>query len=292
MKGRRRLRCRTMNVEAFAPAKVNLTLHVTGRRADGYHLLESLVVFPDVGDRLSFAPADTLSLEVCGPLADGVPTDGRNLCIRAAQLFGTGNGAHITLEKHLPHGAGIGGGSADAAATLRGLSALWGLPLPNAAEASALGADVPVCLAAPKARVMRGIGEVLEPAPSLPAFTMLLVNPRVETPTGAIFAALVARGGIENPPMPEMPAGFAGLAELALWLKRTRNDLEETAADFAPIGAVKSAIEAQPGCALARMSGSGSTCFGIFASAGPAEAAAAAIRRAYPDWWVAVGAVS
>lgn len=281
-----------MSVEAFAPAKVNLTLHVTGRRSDGYHLLDSLVVFPDVGDRLSFAPAEDLSLEVCGPLAEGVPTDGRNLCLRAALLLGTTKGALITLEKHLPHGAGIGGGSADAAATLRGLSALWGLPLPTADRAAALGADVPVCLFAPKAMVMCGIGEVLRPAPVLPAFSMLLVNPRVETPTGAIFAALASRGGIENPPMPEMPAGFADLTELAVWLRLTRNDLERAASDFAPISDVKSAIEAHPGCALARMSGSGSSCFGIFASAGPAEAAAAAIRRAYPDWWVAVGAVS
>lgn len=281
-----------MSVEAFAPAKANLTLHITGRRADGYHLLESLVVFPGVGDRLRFAPSDDLSLEVCGPLCEGVPIDGRNLCLRAAQLLGTGKGVHITLEKHLPHGAGIGGGSADAAATLRGLSTLWGLPLPSAAGAAQLGADVPVCLAAPKAMVMRGIGEVLRPAPALPAFTMLLVNPRVETHTGAIFAALASRGGIENPPMPEMPAGFTDLAELALWLRLTRNDLERAALDFAPIGAVKSAIEAQPGCALARMSGSGSTCFGVFASATPAEVAAAAIRRAHPDWWVAVGAVS
>lgn len=281
-----------MSVEAFAPAKVNLTLHVTGRRADGYHLLDSLVVFPDVGDRLSFAHSDDLSLDVCGPLAEGVPTDGRNLCLRAAQLLGTGKGARITLEKHLPHGAGIGGGSADAAATLRGLSALWGLPLPSAVEASALGADVPVCLAAPRAMVMRGIGEVLRPAPALPAFTMLFVNPRVETPTGAIFAALASSGGIENPPMPEMPKGFADLAELALWLRLTRNDLERAASDFAPISEVKSTIEAQAGCAFARMSGSGSTCFGLFASATPAEAAAAAIQRAHPDWWIAVGEIS
>ena len=281
-----------MSVEAFAPAKVNLTLHVTGRRADGYHLLDSLVVFPDVGDRLSFAPSEDLSLEVCGPLAEGVPTDGRNLCIRAAQLLGSTKGARITLEKHLPHGAGIGGGSADAAATLRGLSALWGLPLPTADKAASLGADVPVCLAAPKAMLMRGIGEVLRPAPALPAVTMLLVNPRIETPTGAIFAALASRGGIDNPPMPEMPAGFADLSELASWLRLTRNDLEGAASDFAPIGGVKSAIEAQPGCALARMSGSGSTCFGIFASVGPAEAAAAAIRHHHPEWWIAVGEVS
>ena len=281
-----------MSVEAFAPAKVNLTLHVTGRRADGYHLLDSLVVFPDVGDRLRFVLASTMSLDVCGPLAEGVPTDGRNLCLRAAQLLGTGKGARITLEKHLPHGAGIGGGSADAAATLRGLSVRWGLPLPTADRALAQGADVPVCLAAPKAMVMRGIGEVLRPAPALPTFTMLLVNPRVETPTSAIFAALAYRGWIENPPMPEMPAGFADLTELVVWLKLTRNDLERAASDFAPISDVKSAIEAQPGCALSRMSGSGSPCFGLFASAKPAEAAAVAIRRAYPDWWVAVGAVS
>ena len=281
-----------MHVEAFAPAKVNLTLHVTGRRADGYHLLESLVVFPDIGDRLSFAPSDDLSLEVRGPLAEGVPTDERNLCLGAARLLSSSKGARITLEKHLPHGAGIGGGSADAAATLRGLSRLWGEPLPEAAEVAALGADVPVCLAAPKPMVMRGIGEILSPAPALPSFAALLVNPRVETPTGAIFAALAASGTIKNSPMPEMPASFATLSDFARWLRLTRNDLEEAASGFAPIGEVKAAIEGQAGCAFARMSGSGSTCFGLFESAARAEAAAAAIRRSYPEWWVAVGAVS
>jgi 4-diphosphocytidyl-2-C-methyl-D-erythritol kinase len=281
-----------MTVEAFAPAKVNLTLHVTGRRSDGFHLLESLVVFPDIGDRLSFAPAEDLGLEVRGPMAEGVPTDERNLCLRAARHLSLSKGARITLEKHLPHGAGIGGGSADAAATLRGLSQLWDLPLPEAIKAAELGADVPVCLAAPKAMVMRGIGESLSPAPALPSFSMLLVNPRVETPTGPIFAALAASGSINNPPMPEMPAGFASLVDLTGWLRLTRNDLEQAAADFAPIRALNAAIEAQHGCAFARMSGSGSTCFGLFENTALAEAAAAAIRRSCLDWWIAVGAVS
>ena len=281
-----------MTVEAFAPAKVNLTLHVTGRRSDGYHLLEGLVVFPDIGDRLSFAPSDDLGLEVCGPMAEGVPSDGRNLCLRAARHLSPSKTARITLEKHLPHGAGIGGGSADAAATLRGLSQLWGLPLPEATKVAELGADVPVCLAAPKAMIMRGIGEILSPAPALPSFSMLLVNPRVETPTGAIFAALAARGSINNPQMPEISSGFASLADLARWLRLTRNDLEEAAAGFAPIHEVKAAIEAQRDCAFARMSGSGSTCFGLFENTAHAEAAAAAIRHSHPDWWIALGAVS
>ncbi len=281
-----------MSVEAFAPAKVNLTLHVTGRRADGYHLLDSLVVFPDVGDRLSFAPSDDLSLEVCGPLAEGVPTDASNLCLKAAKLLSSAKGARITLEKHLPHGAGIGGGSSDAAATLRGLSELWGIPMPAPAAAVSLGADVPVCLAAPKAMVMRGIGEILRPAPLLPTFSMLLVNPRVETPTAGVFSALAANGRVDNPPMPGMSEGFANLADLVGWLRVTRNDLEAAASEFAPIGDVKAAITAQPDCAFARMSGSGSTCFGLFENATSADAAASAIQRSHPEWWVAVGEVS
>lgn len=127
-----------MTVEAFAPAKINLTLHVTGQRADGYHLLDSLVIFADAGDRLTLSPADDLGLTVTGPRAAGVPADGRNLVLKAAALFGAGRGAAITLEKHLPAAAGIGGGSSDAAAALRGLAELWGLPLPDAASANAL----------------------------------------------------------------------------------------------------------------------------------------------------------
>ena len=281
-----------MSVEAFAPAKVNLTLHVTGRRADGYHLLESLVVFPDVGDRLTFSEADTLSLEVSGPMADGVPTDASNLCLRAARLLGGTRGARISLEKRLPRGAGIGGGSSDAGATLRGLAKLWTVPLLSPAATVSLGADVPVCVGAPKAAVMSGIGEVLSPAPEMPPFAMLLVNPRVATPTGAVFAALAAKGDMAAQPMPRMPIRFRDLEDLVRWLKTTRNDLEEPASEFAPIGAVRAAIEAQADCAFARMSGSGSTCFGLFESRPQADAAAEAIRRSHPEWWISVGDVS
>ncbi|TCO73002.1 4-(cytidine 5'-diphospho)-2-C-methyl-D-erythritol kinase [Rhodovulum euryhalinum] len=272
-----------MTVEAFAPAKINLTLHVTGQREDGYHLLDSLVVFADAGDRLGFAPAGNLTLTVTGPRAAGVPSDGRNLVLKAAALFGAGRGAAITLDKHLPAAAGIGGGSSDAAAALRGLSQLWGLPLPDAAAVLSLGADVPVCLA-PRALRMRGVGEEIAEGPRLPSMGLVLVNPGVEVPTPAVFKALARK---DNPPMPH-PPGWATAAVMAHWLRDQRNDLEAPARALAPvIGEVLAAIAATPGCLLARMSGSGATCFGIYDNRTEAEAAAAALRAQAQGWWVA-----
>lgn len=269
----------------LAAAKINLCLHVTGQRADGYHLLDSLVVFAGVGDRLTFAPADDLRLTIGGPQAGNLPVTDDNLILRAARAFGPGLGAHIHLEKHLPIASGIGGGSADAAATLRGLSRLWGLPLPDAATVLALGADVPVCLLGKPLR-MQGVGEVLTPLPPLPPAHLVLVNPGVAVPTPAVFRALASK---TNPPLPAIPR-FAGLPDFAAWLKAQRNDLEPPAIALAPvIAAAKAAIAAHPGCLLARMSGSGATCFGLFASADQAERAAQAIRQ--PGWWVAASAM-
>lgn len=268
----------------FAPAKVNLALHVTGRRADGYHLLDSIVVFAGVGDRLTVEAADALSLTVTGPRAAGVPADRRNLIWRAAELFPPGRGAAITLDKHLPHAGGIGGGSADAAAALRGLAALWAHPMPGQAAILSLGADVPVCVAGVPAR-MSGIGEVLDPLPPLPPVWLVLVNPGIEVPTGAVFAALAHR---ENPPLPSVPPeGWSDPAALARWLCRTRNDLEPPARAQVPaIGEVLDRLEARPGCLMARMSGSGGTCFGLFADTAAARDAARQIAAARPDWWV------
>lgn len=271
-----------MTVEAFAPAKINLTLHVTGQRGDGHHLLDSLVVFADVGDRLSCAPADEVTLTVTGPLAAGVPTDGRNLVLKAAALFGPDRGAAITLEKHLPAAAGIGGGSSDAAAALRGLAALWSLPLPDRDAVLGLGADVPVCLD-PRPVRMRGVGEDIAPGPPLPDFALVLANPGAEVATADVFAALTRK---DNPPMPH-PPGWSTAAVMAHWLRDQRNDLEPPARRLLPaIREVLDALSATEGCLIARMSGSGATCFGIYADRDAAEAAARRLGTDAPHWWV------
>lgn len=271
---------------AAAPAKVNLTLHVTGRRADGYHLLDSLVAFAGVGDRISVRPASDLSLSVAGPEAAEVPRDENNLVLKAARFMGVGDAA-ITLHKDLPVASGIGGGSSDAAATLKALAWMCGQPIPAGTEA--LGADVPVCLAA-KASRMRGIGENVETVPSLPPVWCVLVNPRAALSTAAVFGALGRR---DNPPMPDEIPSFGAAQDLALWLSGQRNDLEDPAVSCEPaIGPVLAALSAIPGCLLARMSGSGATCFGLFEDETRARDAAAAISRENPKWWVRAAALS
>lgn len=269
----------------FAPAKINLTLHVTGQRSDGYHLLDSLVVFADVGDYISLRAADVLGLAITGPQAAQLPVTDDNLVLRAARAL-NGPAVAITLEKHLPIASGIGGGSADAAATLRALSRLWAQPLPDTALALKLGADVPVCLLSQPLR-MRGVGEDLTPLPAaLPQTHLVLVNPGVGIATPAVFKALPSK---TNPGMANMPI-FATAADLAAWLATQRNDLEAPAQSLAPvIGTVKAALAAQAGCLLARMSGSGATCFGLFATAAEATAAQTQIATAHPDWWVKAG---
>ena len=274
-----------------APAKVNLFLHVTGRRADGYHLLDSLAVFGPAADRLSATPADALSLTLAGPFGESLAAEPDNLVLRAARALaakaGVAAGAALHLEKHLPVASGIGGGSADAAAALRLLNRLWGCGLEQAALAqiaAPLGADIPVCVASRPAQ-MQGIGEVISAAPALPECGLLLVNPRVPVATPAVFRA--RQGGFS--PMAELPAAWPDAAAMAADLARLTNDLEAPALSLCPvIGEVLAALRAAPGCLLARMSGSGATCFGIFAT--PAEAAAAA--RAMPGgWWAAGGAL-
>ncbi|MFC3629108.1 4-(cytidine 5'-diphospho)-2-C-methyl-D-erythritol kinase [Paracoccus angustae] len=258
-------------VTEAAPAKLNLALHVTGRRADGYHLLDSLVAFAGVGDVVTLEPGP-LSLRIEGPFAAGLSCDD-NLCLRAARLAGAD--AAITLTKNLPVASGIGGGSADAAAVLRGLSRM-GHPLP--ARAERLGADVPVCLASNPAR-MQGAGEILTPLPPLPAIPLVLVNPGVAVPTPRVFAAMDRR---DNPALPPIPR-FAGPADLTAWLAGTRNDLEPAALTIAPvIGQVLDALRAT-GAAFARMSGSGATCFGFYDSPDRARIAAAALKQ--HGWW-------
>lgn len=268
----------------LAPAKINLTLHVTGRRGDGYHLLDSLVVFAAFGDRLSLEAGGTeLSLAITGPQAAGVPPDADNLVLRAAALIGAAP-ARLRLEKHLPPTSGMGGGSSDAAAALRLLAAAQDLPRPPIAALMRLGADLPVCMAAPEPCRMRGLGEQVEPVPGVPGLHLLLVNPGRPLATPAVFAALGQR---DNAPMPaELPRWADGL-ELARWLAGMRNDLETPARRLMPeIAQVLDALAGQPGCLLARMTGSGATCFGLFDGAQRLAAAAAALRRAGAGWFV------
>lgn len=252
-----------------APAKINLTLHVTGQRPDGYHLLDSLVIFAAVGDVIRLSPGP-LSLRITGPYGAGLAADDSNLCLRAARL--AGREAAIVLEKNLPLASGIGGGSADAAAVLRAFDA-------HPERPELLGADVPACLANRPIR-MRGVGEVLEPLPRLPDFHMVLVNPGVALSTPAVFGTLAQRN---NRPMPPL-SDWGDLDALLHDLRQCRNDLEPAAVSLAPSIADCLAALANAGAALARMSGSGATCFGIFPDERAAIAAAEAIRR--PGWWV------
>lgn len=262
-------------VWASAPAKVNLNLHVTGQRPDGYHLLDGIVVFAkDVADMLVLRKAETMQIDVSGPFAEGVPTDARNLCWRAAELYGAPVAMH--LVKNLPHAAGIGSGSSDAAAVLRAMAQLFEKPFEG--DALPLGADVPVCIK-PQAQRMQGIGELLTDV-DVPPLHAVLVNPRVDVPTGPVFAGLASK---ENPPQDPLPKDGAWLD----WLIKQRNDLEEPALALAPvIGEVLEALTAQ-GSALSRMSGSGATCFGLFTSAHAASNAAETLKAFHPNWWVA-----
>lgn len=287
-------------VRVFAPAKINLTLHVTGRRADGYHLLDTLVAFAPVGDWITIRPGNLLSLTVEGPEAAGVPADIDNIALRAAMLASQGRCATIVLKKFLPVASGIGGGSSDAAAAFRGMMAFGepGDAMADTAEAVPgvvaetharalldLGADVPMCIV-PRPLRAGGIGEKLEFV-SLPPLPAVLVNPRVPVPTGQVFKRLESR---ENPAMPEALPDFPDAAALIGWLAAQRNDLESPAiADTPEIPRVLDALRSIEGCALARMSGSGATCFGLFPDLDAGNAAAEALRRAHPDWWIAGG---
>ncbi|MCG7520219.1 4-(cytidine 5'-diphospho)-2-C-methyl-D-erythritol kinase [Ruegeria sp. Ofav3-42] len=266
-----------MATRAFAPAKINLTLHVTGRRDDGYHLLDSLVVFADVGDTLDFAPGSELSMAITGEHAGGVPADERNLVWKAAEMAGWAG--HIKLNKVLPHGGGIGGGSSDAAATLR-MIADQGISISDGSALS-LGADIPVCVAA-RATRMRGIGDQLEPV-GLPQLPALLVNPGVEVPTGSVFSALKSR---DNPPMPADVPPFETPEACADWLLEQRNDLEPPTKGLAPeVARVLDELADTKDALLARMSGSGSTCFALYPTMKAAHFAAYEIGAAHPDWW-------
>lgn len=267
-----------MSLSRFAPAKVNLYLHVTGKRADGYHLLDSLAVFPDVGDTLSVTPSGTLTLDVAGPCGEGLTGEADNLVLRAARLLAPGRGAALRLGKFLPVASGIGGGSADAAAALNLLSSFWDVSADLPALALQLGADVPVCLTSHPAR-MQGIGEILAPAPKIPEFGMLLVNPGVAVPTPAVFKA--RRGAFS--PAPALPGRWADVDAMVADLRACTNDLQDAAIGIAPvIGEVLETLAGLPGSKMVRMSGSGATCFAIFNT--PADAAEA-VDEIPEAWW-------
>ncbi len=277
-------------IREFAPAKINLFLHVGDRREDGFHPLQSLAVFTALGDLLEMECAAQLSLAVRGPFARGLDGEGDNLVLRAARALG-GAGAGLSLTKNLPVASGIGGGSADAAAALRGLRRLWDLQMDDAAlgeVAARLGSDIPACLLSAPC-FMEGRGEVLRPLAALPRMPMLLVNPGIALPTRDVFAALQSRSGVG---MALPPGHFGDTADLLRFLETTRNDLEEPARRMQPvIGAVLGAITGLPGALLARMSGSGATCFGIFADDDCCARAAALLKQAHPAWWVAPSCV-
>jgi 4-diphosphocytidyl-2-C-methyl-D-erythritol kinase len=279
---------------ARAPAKINLFLHVGDKRADGFHALQSLVAFTEAGDNLDFVLDDAISLAIDGPFGAELSAGDDNLIVKAARVFepalGAVKGAHVTLTKNLPVASGIGGGSADCAATLRGLNALWSLGLDTAALqeiGASLGSDVPVCITC-RPQWMEGRGEILTELPALPETAIVLVNPGVGVPTGKVFAALKERRGVGLP----LPPAFAGAADLVAYLKDTSNDLEAPARAIAPvIGEVLDFI-ADEGALLSRMSGSGATCFGLFENGTAAARAADAIHAAHPGWWTVASRLS
>ena len=272
-----------------ALAKINLSLRVLGRRADGYHLIESLVCFADLGERLTARIADEVDLKVSGPMATDLGAGG-NLVLAAdsafRQSFAQTPPLAYALDKHIPVAAGLGGGSADAAAALRLLAGLVGIPADDpevARMALDIGADVPVCLGSRPAWVS-GIGERLRPAQALPELSLVLVNPRIAVATGEVFGALAISPGEKTVSEGKSAIDTGGIEQLVI---EARNDLEDAARRLVPdIAGVIDAIATQPGCRAARMSGSGATCFGVFAEGAAAEQAAGTIAATRPDWWV------
>jgi 4-diphosphocytidyl-2-C-methyl-D-erythritol kinase len=282
-----------------APAKVNLTLRVIRRRADGYHEIESLVAFADFGDRLSFSRSGKLGLAVRGPAAAAAGKGDDNLVLKAARALAARRPGIVLgafhLDKRLPVAAGLGGGSADAAAALRLLAQANRIPRDDPdlyAAASATGADVPICLD-PRARIMRGIGELLSDPLALPPLPAMLVNPGRALPTKSVFAgwksAGVASAGLDVAAVTKATSRDQLFALLAA----QSNDLEAPAIALQPVVAETLALLRElPGCRLARMSGSGATCFALFATAAAAREAVKTVRGKRPQWWARAGGLS
>ncbi|MEL7489742.1 MAG: 4-(cytidine 5'-diphospho)-2-C-methyl-D-erythritol kinase [Pseudomonadota bacterium] len=285
-------------IQEAAPAKINLYLHVGPVREDGFHELASLFVFAEDGDLVTVAPSDDVTLAITGPFAAALkefpPED--NLVFKAAALlraeFGVAAGAAITLDKRLPVAAGIGGGSADAAAALRALVRLWRLEVAEEALlrlAFALGADVPACLTRAPLNVT-GAGECLADGPALPPLWICLINPRVAVSTGAIFRAFDAVHTAPHGPALYPSAVIADVSDLEIMASQTRNDLQPFAVDLQPeIADVLQFLAHSPDILMSRMSGSGATCFGLFASID--AAAACAEKGRAKGWWSMASAI-
>jgi len=281
---------RPVAVTQSAPAKINLTLHVTGRRADGYHDLDTLAVFAGCGERVVVEEADDLLLQAEGPFSASVPHDETNLVIAAARLFfltaGIGSKILLSLNKTIPAGAGLGGGSADAAATFRALNQYFktGFDDQTLAElGGTLGADIPMCVYGRALRA-RGIGDIIEPIERMKNLHLVLVWPGKSVSTASVFARLQ---NVSNDPLPDLPDAFPAAQDVAGYLAKTRNDLQADALEIEPaIGNALDALAATDRCLLARMSGSGSACFGLYPSHAEAAAAGRLIGTAHPGWWV------
>ena len=286
-----------MKLERFAPAKVNLFLHVGAPAPDGYHPVSSLMVFADVGDRLRLAPAEAMGFDLEGPFARTLESDPDNLVVRARDRVLAGWPAplpfRLTLDKQLPIAAGLGGGSADAAATLalvRERLRAGALPAPGDGAlleiARSLGADVAACLESVPV-IATGRGDLLSPVAAFPTLDAVLANPLAPSPTGAVYRAYDSTGGPGGAGTPPLPARFASGGEVIAFLASTRNDLEGPAVALQPlIGAVLAVLAEAPETRLARMSGSGATCFALCADARDARRLADRLALARPDWWV------
>ena len=278
---------------SLAPAKVNLFLHVGAVQQNGRHPLDSLIMFAgsDAADRVSAEPADTLTLDIAGPCAAHLDADDDNLVLRAARALcareGRALGATLTLDKHLPVAAGIGGGSADAGAALRVLQELWSLDSDLVRQVAApLGGDVPVALEG-RTALMQGEGEIVHVQTGLPQLPAVLVNPSLDCPTGPVFRAFDEGAGGTGFAALEAVPDLPSPAEVIEWLKDQRNDLEPSAIRLVPeIRGVLDTLNVTPGARLARMSGSGATCFALFETIEAAQSAARTLERAHPSWWI------
>ena len=283
-----------MNFSAFAPAKINLFLHVGPLEASGFHPVASLAVFADVGDRVSVAAAETFEFVVSGPFAPALDGESRNLVLEAVRSLEAETGlplgpVRVLLEKTLPVAAGVGGGTADAAAALRLFNSAFDLGLSvDALErlAAGLGSDGPLCLRSAPA-IAQGRGERLSPAPDLPELHAVLVNPGKPCATGAVYAAFDTGGSARPVDLPDLPDAFESAGELAAYLALTRNDLERPAVLVEPgVGEVLARLHAAPQTLIARMSGSGATCFALVEGEMEAASLAADVASENPAWWV------
>ena len=273
-------------LEEKASAKVNLCLKIVGQKSNGFHLLDSIVGFTEFGDHLSFKKSDELKLTAKGAFSDQIPVDKSNLILKAAELLRTINniktGAHITLTKNLPPSAGLGGGSSDAAATIRGLSRMWGTDLPEIHDLMKIGSDLPVCINQ-KTQHMKGFGEVLEEINTFPNLPILLVNPLKKVSTQTVFRMLKNK---KNPPLSKYEKLFQAKKDWINWLLLQRNDLMEPAVKVEPvISEVLQLISKQISVEKVSMSGSGATCFGIFENKHDCDLAMQRVRLERPDWW-------